>query len=124
MTFAYWCVLAAALMPVAWAGIAKAGGTGFDKARPREYLAALSGHRQRANWAQQNAWEAFAPFAAGVVIAAQTGAAQATVDTLAAIFIAARVLHGACYVADRSSLRSIAYLAGLGCTIGLFAAGA
>jgi uncharacterized MAPEG superfamily protein len=46
------------------------------------------------------------------------------VDALAGVFIVTRILHGAFYIADRSSLRSIAYLAGLGSTIGLFVAAA
>ncbi len=124
MTIAYWCVLFAALMPIVLSGIAKGGNESFDNARPRVYLAALQGWRQRANWAQQNAWEAFAPFAAGVVIAAQTGVAQSTMDLLAGGFMLARVLHAAFYIGDQPTLRSLAYLAGLFCTIGFFIAGA
>jgi uncharacterized MAPEG superfamily protein len=124
MTFAYWCVLIASLLPIAWAGVAKAGGAGFDNARPRIYLAALHGWRQRANWAQQNAWEALAPFAAGVIIAHQTGAVQTRVDLLAGLFIVARIFHGVFYLADRATFRSLAWVGGFLCVILLFAAGA
>ena len=69
MTIAYWCVLIAAVMPIVWAGAAKSGAKGFNNARPREFLGSLSGWPARANFAQQNAYEAFPPFAAGVIIA-------------------------------------------------------
>lgn len=124
MTIAYWCVLFAALLPIVWSGVSKGGGSGFDNARPRIYMAALHGWRQRAHWAQQNAWEAFAPFAAGVVIAVQMGVAQRTIDLLAGAFIVARILHGICYITDRATLRSGVYMIGLLCTLGLFLAGA
>lgn len=124
MTFAYWCVLFAALLPIVWSGVAKFNSEGFDNARPRVYLAALQGYRQRANWAQQNAWEAFAPFAAGVVIAAQVGVAQATIDLLAGTFMIARILHGIFYITDRAMLRSLVFIVGLLCTAGFFIAGA
>lgn len=124
MTVAYWCILFAALMPILWSGAAKAGGSGFDNARPRVYLAAVQGWRQRANWAQQNAWEAFAPFAAGVLVATATGVPQSSIDRLAVAFLAARVLHGIFYIADQATLRSLVYIVGLLCTVGLFIAGA
>ena len=124
MTAAYWCVLFAALMPIIWSGVAKGGAPGFDNARPRVYLAAVQGWRQRANWAQQNAWEAFAPFAAGVLVASQVGVPQTTIDRLAGVFMGARILHGVFYIAEMATLRSLVYTVGLLCTVGLFIAGA
>jgi uncharacterized MAPEG superfamily protein len=124
MTIAYWCVLFAALMPIVWSGVAKGGAEDFDNSRPRVYLSALQGWRQRADWAQQNAWEAFAPFAAGVVVATQIGVAQATIDLLAVGFVAMRILHGVFYITDKATLRSLVYILGLLCTVGFFIAGA
>ncbi len=124
MTTAYWCVLIAALMPIVWAGIAKGGAKGFDNARPRDYLARLEGWRQRANWAQANSYESFPPFAAGVIIAHLAGAAQPTIDMLALGYVAARILYGSFYIADRASMRSLAWVAGLACIISLFVAAA
>lgn len=124
MTTAYWCVLVAILMPTVWAGIAKAGAKGFDNARPREYLATLDGWRQRANWAQTNSYESLPGFAAGVVIAHVAGAAQPTIDLLALGYVLARVLYGIFYITNRSTLRSLVWVAGLGCIIGLFVAAA
>lgn len=125
MTLAYWCVLVAALLPIVWAGVAKAGGgRRYDNARPREFLAALEGYRQRANWAQQNSYETYPFFVAGVLIAHLAGGAQATIDGLAVGFVVARVLYGIFYITDRSTLRSLAWLAAFGCIIGLFVAAA
>ena len=101
MTIAYWCVLVAIFLPIVWAGVAKAGAKGYDNARPREFLAKLEGRAARANYAQANSYEAFPPFAAGVVIAHATGGAdQATIDALAVVFIVARIAYGVCYIAD------------------------
>ncbi len=125
MTTAYWCVLLAALLPILWTGAAKAGGaraggTRYDNARPRESLAALSGWPARANFAQQNSYEAFPPFAAGVIIAQLCNAPQATIDTLAITFVVARVAYGLCYIADQAGLRSLVWLVGFGAMLGLF----
>lgn len=124
MTTAYWCVFVAMLMPIIWAGASKAGVKSFDNAKPRDYLASLQGWRQRANWAQANSYESFPAFAAGVIIAHLAGAAQPTIDMLALGYIAARILYGIFYIADRSTLRSLVWVAGLGCIIGLFIAAA
>lgn len=126
MTTAYWCVLIAAYLPLAWTGMAKfgAGGRDFDNAAPRAMLARLEGWRARANWAQLNGFEAFPPFAAAVIIAHLTQAPQARTDLLAIGFIAARIVYGLLYLANLATLRSIAWLAGVGCIIALFVSGA
>jgi uncharacterized MAPEG superfamily protein len=125
MTIAYWCVLAAIFMPIVWAGVAKTGAKGYDNARPREFLAKLEGRAARANYAQANSYEAFPPFAAGVVIAHVTGGAdQSTIDALAVVFIVARIAYGLCYIADKSTLRSLVWLVGFGATVGLYFAAA
>lgn len=120
MTIAYWCVLAAAVLPILWVGAAKSGARGYDNARPREFMSSLAGWPARANFAQLNSYETFPPFAAGVIIAHLAGAPQATIDGLAVAFVVARIAHGLCYIADRSTLRSLAWLAGFGCTVALF----
>lgn len=125
MTTAYWCILVAAVLPILWTGAAKAGGAksgGFryNNAKPRESLGALSGWPARANFAQQNSYEAFPPFAAGVIIAQLCNAPQATIDILALTFIGARVVYGFCYIADQAGLRSLVWLVGFGCVVGLF----
>lgn len=125
MTLAYWCVLIAALMPLVWVGIAKFSLPRYDNDNPRLSLATAEGRAQRAHWAEINALEAFPPFAAGVIIAHLTGGAeQFTIDLLAGLFIAARIVHGAAYISDQGPVRSFAWLAGMLCIIGLFVAAA
>lgn len=120
MTISYWCVVFAIFLPLIWVGIAKANGTGYDNSKPREWLAKQQGRAQRANWAQQNAYEAFPPFAAGVIIAHLTNTPQNVIDTLAVIFIVARIAHGILYINDKHMLRSLVWLVGFGATIALF----
>ena len=120
MTFAYWCVLLTALLPVVWAGAAKFGADEYDNDRPRYYLDRLTGWAQRANWAQLNAYEAFPPFAAGVIIAHLTGAAQLPVDILAGIFLLCRIAHGAVYIGNYPSIRSLVWSTGFLATVGLY----
>jgi uncharacterized MAPEG superfamily protein len=120
MTTAYWCVLIVSLLPVVWAGFAKAGDPEFDNARPRPYLDGLGDWRQRANWAQKNAFEASPMFIGAVIIAHLVGGEQATVDMLALAFVAARILHGTFYLLNKPTLRSLTWIAGLGCVVALF----
>jgi uncharacterized MAPEG superfamily protein len=114
-------------MPVACAGLAKSKGFGkrrrdggFDNHAPREWLARQQGWQARANAAQANSWEALPVFLAGLFVAHQHQAAQATVDALAMGFVAARLAYIGLYVADQASLRSLAWVAGIGASAALF----
>lgn len=120
MTIAYWTVLIAALLPIVFAGISKAGARDYDNRQPRVWLQSIGGWRQRANWAQSNMHEAFAPFAAAVIIAHAAGGHQGTIDALACIYLLLRCSYGALYIADRDLLRSLAWLGAMACVIGLF----
>lgn len=122
MTIAQWCVLVAGLMPLAYAGIAKAGDKTFNNRRPRDWYESVTGYRRRAWWAQQNSLEVFPLFAAAVIIAHMAGAAQVTVDALAIAFIAFRIAYGVCYLADLHLARSLMWTGGLVCCIWLFVA--
>lgn len=124
MTIAFWCVLIAGLMPIVYAGIAKAGDKSFNNRRPRDWYESIAGYRRRAWWAQQNSLEAFPLFAAAVIIAQLTDGTQSLVDALAIAFIAFRVAYGVCYLADVHLFRSLMWLGGLLCCIGLFIAAA
>ena len=112
-------VLAAALLPYVTVGLAKVGRSGYDNARPRDYAERLEGWRRRAEWAHRNHFEAFAPFAAGVLIAGQRGTAPGVVDALSAAFVALRVGYTAAYLADRPALRSALWALALACVIAL-----
>ena len=119
MSVAYACVLAAALLPYVFTGIAKWSGD-FDNREPREYLSRLSGYRQRAHWVQLNAFETFPVFAAGVLIAHQSGAPQSRIDALALAFVVARVVYGVCYLADLATLRSLVWIVSMAIAAALY----
>ena len=121
MEVAYYCVLAAGLLPLLSAGIAKAGTfTPADNHNPRDFHARQSGYRQRANWSQQNGFEAFPLFAAAVIIAGLKNADANLVAKLAIAFVVFRVLYIACYVADWATLRSVMWFGALGSAIAMF----
>lgn len=120
MTIAYFCIIIAMLIPLFCAGYAKISTKGYDNRSPREFLAKVEGAAKRANYAQMNSFEAFAPFAAGVIVAHELHAAQHTIDTLAIIFIAARILYVFLYIKDQHLLRSAVWFVGLFATIALF----
>ena len=125
MTLAYWCILIASLLPLFCSFIAKAQGSfqPSDNRNPRDFLARTQGLSARANAAQQNGFEVFAPFAAAVLVAHATGnAAQSTINLLAVSFIAFRVAYIFSYLKDKPSLRSAMWTGGFVCTIGLFVA--
>lgn len=126
MTFAYWTILLAALMPLFCAAYAKkTGGFNFerDNGDPRAFLAQARGVSARANAAQQNCFETFAPFAAAVIIAHATGnAAQGTINFWAAAFILFRLAFVYCYIRDQARLRSLLWTGGFACILALFIA--
>lgn len=127
MAIAYWCILIAALLPYLWVGVAKAGGKRYDNRDPRGWLARQDNPRvARANGAQLNAWEAFAPFAAGVLMAQAAGVPAGDISNLAVAFVVLRVLHGIFYVGNYHYLRSLAWAGGIGVVVALMvkAAGA
>lgn len=123
MTFAYWMILAAAFLPYLTVGLAKAG-AGIDNRAPRRDLASLTGWRQRADWAHRNHFEAFAPFAAGVIVAELAHMPQNRIDLLAGAFVLSRIIYTAMYLANWSALRSIMWSLGFIAVLGLFVWGA
>jgi uncharacterized MAPEG superfamily protein len=123
MTLAYWCVLAAALLPYLTVAPAKVK-PDFDNRRPRDWEDRQDGWRKRLYWAHLNGFEAFAPFAAAVVIAHLAQAPQNRIDALAAVFVIARIAYGFCYYADLATLRSLVWTVGFACVVALFFIGA
>ena len=126
MTFAYWCIFAAMLMPLGCAFYAKKS-AGFvftrDNGNPRAFLEKAEGAAARADAAQQNCFEAFAPFAAAVIVAHATGnAAQSVINIWAGLFVLFRLSFIFCYIADEPRLRSMMWSAGFVCIIALFVA--
>jgi uncharacterized MAPEG superfamily protein len=124
-TVAYWCVLAAALLPMACAWLAKSQGIGkprrqggFDNHDPRGWLSPQTDWQARANAAQANSFEALPLFIGAVIIAHQLGAPQTRLDILAVLFVTLRAIYIAMYVADLATIRSLiwtlAFLANIG----------
>ena len=124
MTIALWCVLIAGLLPYAAAIIAKVGGGRFDNNNPRPWLARQEGFRARANAAQANGFETFPLFAAAVIIAHMLRGPQALVDTLAMVFVAARLVYLGFYLAGIGALRSLTWAVGMAAVIAIFIAAA
>lgn len=125
-TLAYWCVLLAALLPIACAGLAKSGKFkvsrrqgGYDNHNPRAWLAKQVDWRARANAAQANSFEALPFFIGAVVIAHQLGANQTQLDVLALLYIVVRVLYVMLYVSDAAMLRSVVWTLAFALNIGI-----
>lgn len=119
MTIAYWCILIAALLPYVWVAIAKAGPR-YDNHDPRAWMQKQDNPRaQRAYNAQLNSFEAFAPFAAGVLMAQFAGVDPRRILWLAIAFVVLRVLHGMFYIANVHILRSLVWFGGIACVVAL-----
>lgn len=124
MAIAYWCILIAALLPYVWVAFAKAGPR-YNNRDPRAWLAKQDDpRRQRANNAHLNAFEAFAPFAAGVLMAQLAGVEPQHIGWLAMAFVVFRVLHGVLYLANVHAMRSLVWFGALACVVALMARGA
>jgi uncharacterized MAPEG superfamily protein len=121
MTIAELCLplmvilIIASIVPGKWDGVKT-----FDNANPRDPAFYTPGLRARSLGAHQNGFEAFPFFAAAVIIAEMHHAAQGTVDTLAMMFIACRILYLLLYITNRPSLRSAVWSLGLACNMALF----
>jgi len=122
MTIAYYCVIVAILLPTLTVGLAKFSSRFLpkDNHNPREFLAKLTGWRQRAVWAQENTFESIPAFMAAVIIAHQIGGDQQTIDTLAVSYIVLRIIYNVLYIADKALLRTLVWTAALACVLGLF----
>jgi len=119
MPLAYWCVLIAALMPLAIVSYAKAGTQNCNH-NPREGIDDLPPAKRRAYAAHQNAYENFPFFAAAVIIAVVSGTPINTVNILAALYIVLRAMHAVLYVNDAATARSIVYALALVANIAIF----
>ena len=120
MSVAYWCILVAAILPYVFTVIAKRSGERYDNRDPRGWLSRQQNPVSiRAYAAELNAFEAFAPFAAAVLMAQLAGVDGGLVSLLALAFVGFRVLHGILYLAGRHLLRSAAWAGGYLCVLAL-----
>lgn len=122
MAVPYLCILIAALLPYLWVAVSKASGQRYDNRDPRGWTSRQDNPRvHRANAAQLNAFEAFAPFAVGVLMAQYAGVDPQTITALSLVFVAARIVHGFFYLANRALWRSLIWTVGLACVLALMA---
>jgi uncharacterized MAPEG superfamily protein len=120
LTIADWCILVAGLVvPFVFTIYAKSSKE-FDNSKPREYMENLAGARKRAHWAVQNGYETYPLFVAAVLLAERAAVAQPTVNMLAAGFVVCRLVYGLMYVLDKATLRSLVWVASMGCVVALF----
>jgi uncharacterized MAPEG superfamily protein len=93
---------------------------GLDNAHPRAQQAKLTGVGARANAAHMNAFEAFAPFAAAVLLCELRRVDPSTVGMLAMTFVGLRAVYTLLYIANVPTLRSLVWIVGFGVTATLY----
>ena len=121
MTIADLSLLAMIVLIIASIAPAKiAGRREFDNSNPRDPAFYTPGLRTRALGAHLNAQEAFPFFAAAVVLAEMRGMPQGIVDTLAVLFLLARVGYAGAYLGDRPALRSAIWFAAFALNFAIF----
>jgi uncharacterized MAPEG superfamily protein len=81
----------------------------------------LQGEGKRALAAHANGWEAFPPFAAGVLAASFAGVPPSWITILAATHVVARIGYIALYIKDLASARSTVWFIGFCATVALWA---
>ena len=104
MTFAFWCLFAGGLLPIAVVFIAKAD-PNLDVSNPRDVHVTQTGLRKRAYGAHLNGLEAFPLFAVGVIAATLRGVPQSWLDAAAGSWLLARLLYTVVYLADFARIR-------------------
>jgi uncharacterized MAPEG superfamily protein len=97
---------------------------GYNNHDPRTQAASLEGAGRRAANAHQNAIEAFAPFAAGVIVAMLRTPTHPDLISLICIgFVVVRTVYIFAYIGDKPSLRSGMWALGLLATAALMVLG-
>jgi uncharacterized MAPEG superfamily protein len=132
MGFVVISILVAAVLPFVWllatawptsspAAVAR-WGPGWDNHDVRASSRQLVGWRRRAHLAQLNGHEAFAPFAAALILTELARVPTTWVRPLAVVYLVLRVFYGICYVADWSLWRTVMWSAAALAVLALFAA--
>jgi len=97
----FWTARAQAQMP-----------EGYDNNNPRSQQSRLPLLGQRALAAHQNSFEAFAPFAAGVLLCLLTQTRPNITASLCLTFLLARTIYLVSYLRDIAALRSLVWILG------------
>ena len=95
-------------------------GKGYDNKNPRAQQDRLTGWGARARAAHMNGFEAFAPFAAAVIVAHLAHADAKWSAILAVTHVVARAIYPVMYLAHLGIPRSLVWFVGFATTIGLF----
>ncbi len=121
MNTALWVLVVAVAIPYLLAGASAYFKTkqfgAMDNKDPRGQSTRLTGAGARAVAAQANAWEALALYTVAIVVTHFAGVPAADLATAALVFLAARILHVAFYLADMDKLRSAAFIVAAGSCI-------
>ncbi len=124
MTLAIWCLIVFLFMAygVRWwsiqGTIALEGH--YDNKHPRQQQQRMSGKAARAQAAHLNSLEAFAPFAAAVLVAQSFSDLAVWRDGLAVAFVAVRLVYLQAYLADWGNGRSAVWAVGFLVMLALF----
>ncbi|MCC5880020.1 MAG: MAPEG family protein [Idiomarina sp.] len=86
---------------------------GYDNRNPRAQQRALEGFGERANAAHYNSFEALGIYLGAIVVTVAAGGVDSVTIILGWIFVLSRVFYLLCYWVDKSSLRSLIWLAGI-----------
>ncbi|ATC96326.1 MAPEG family protein [Pseudoalteromonas tunicata] len=122
MTTILICAFIAALLPyLAKAPVAYAmqKDGGYDNNHPRAQQARLTGFGARALAAHQNSFESLLIFALAIAVVLATNNIGSTVQTLAVIYIIARVFFCIFYYLNIDKLRSLVWLVSLLCPLAM-----
>ncbi len=92
----------------------------YDNNHPRIQQAGLTGRAARAQAAHHNSLEAFAPFAAAVLVAQGYSDLDVWRDGLAVAFVAVRLVYVQAYLGDWGNGRSLVWSLGFLIIIALF----
>ena len=125
MTVQIICLLIGAVLPYLWFGVSlrytKLEMGSIDLDAPRQQAARLTGVGARARDAQYNAWEAVILFGVANVAALVAGVEPTGHWALAAVlWVTARLLHGAFYLAGMALVRGLSFAIGLAMSLWIF----
>jgi len=92
----------------------------FDNNHPRQQQAELRGTGARVQAAQANSWEALAVYGTSVFIAFAAGVDLKSLDVVAAIYLASRIVYAVLYILDMAWARSVVFGVGVSCYAYIF----
>ena len=87
----------------------------LDNHHPRQQQSDMTGFGARVQAAQANGWEALAIYTATVVIAYASGIDMYALDIPALLFLTLRLIYSVTYMANLAWVRSVVFVAGMGC---------